>query len=171
MTKAKTTNPRFSTAFRTAPLLERFHKSYVKNGDGCWNWIGTLTTFNKKWRYGLIAENRKDKLAHRVSWEFHNGVIPEGMDICHKCDNTKCVNPEHLFLGTQADNNRDRDNKGRMYSKLSPEDVHHIREAYATGTVKQWELAKQYGLNQGHVSDIVNYKRWPSTGRNNCGRS
>jgi len=113
MTIAKTTNYRFSTAYRKSPIDVRFHQSYTKIPNGCWNWLGATSFKGRKWSYGIINKDKKPYLAHRVSWELHNGPIPKEMDLCHKCDNTLCVNPDHLFLGTQADNNRDRDLKGR----------------------------------------------------------
>jgi len=108
MTIRKTNNPRFSTAFRKSSLEERFHKSYVKVKSGCWEWVGSLHVTG----YGYIKSNKRRLLSHIVSWELHNGSR-NNLCVLHKCDNRKCVNPKHLFLGTRKDNNVDRDSKGR----------------------------------------------------------
>jgi hypothetical protein len=89
-------------------------KCTIDNND-CWNWNGTKNT--KK--YGQLMINRKRHMAHRISWSLKNGEIPTGMVICHKCDNTSCINPDHLFLGTQKDNIQDASRKGRMHKSTN----------------------------------------------------
>lgn len=81
---------------------------FIKKDD-CWNWIGSIG----KNGYGYFSKNSKAASAHRVSWEIHNGQIPDGLCVLHKCDNRKCVNPDHLFIGTYYDNIHDKINKGR----------------------------------------------------------
>ena len=89
---------------------DRFHSKYIKDeSTGCWNWEAALSSFG----YGLLNINRIITRAHRYSYELHTGVIPEGVLVLHECDNRKCVNPEHLFLGTQKDNMIDMCSKGR----------------------------------------------------------
>ena len=91
------------------PLLERFWKN-VNKTNSCWLW-----TACKKGDYGKIKEGKDGTpmfAVHRFSWELHNGKIPKGMLVCHKCDVKNCVNPDHLFIGTYRDNIRDAMNKG-----------------------------------------------------------
>lgn len=95
---------------KSKSLAERFWLKVTKT-DKCWTWIGNHDSKG----YGRIYDlrTRTKRLAHRVSWELANGLIPEGMAVCHHCDNPPCVRPEHLFLGTLDDNNKDRAAKGR----------------------------------------------------------
>lgn len=90
-------------------LRERFERQHTK-GNGCWPWIGRLSHVG----YGQIKQHYRTRHAHRVSYELNVGPIPEGMLVCHRCDNRQCVNPDHLWLGTFGDNNRDRNAKGRQ---------------------------------------------------------
>jgi hypothetical protein len=133
------------------PIEIRFYRFAVKQGkDKCWPWLG----YSK--RYGYIWDPNVGKcvLAHRKSYEINIGRIPDGMNVLHKCDNTLCVNPHHLFLGTQQDNMADKKNKGRTSSTVLPgelckhntltnKDVLEIR-ACKTPIRK---LAKKYGVS------------------------
>ena len=100
------------------PISTRFARMYsVNEATGCWEWTGKI----KEGRYGVIKVNRtNDAYAHRASWMIHFGEIPDGMCVCHKCDNTRCVNPDHLFLGSLADNVRDMVAKGRQRGNEQP---------------------------------------------------
>lgn len=90
-------------------MLNRFWNKVYKT-DSCWLWIGSRLPTG----YGTFRVGKKVKRAHRVSWELHNGPIIDGsLLVCHTCDNPMCVNPDHLFLGTNLDNMRDRNAKGR----------------------------------------------------------
>lgn len=82
----------------------------VKKTESCWNWISSLNSRG----YGVFYYNKTVSLSHRVSWKLKNGEIPEKLFVCHHCDNPKCINPSHLFLGTQVDNMKDCSRKGRL---------------------------------------------------------
>jgi hypothetical protein len=107
----------------------------------------------------LAYKQKKLLMTHRVSWEHFNGPIPVGFCVLHKCDIPACVNPDHLFLGTKADNTADMIKKGRMktgkqlpHTKLSDADIEFIRSA----TGSQSKIAKQFGISQGYVSLLRN---------------
>ena len=94
------------------PIHLRFWRRVSKSDAGCWLWMGSKDGGG----YGTIATARghAPAKAHRVAWEMRHGPIPEGMTVCHTCDTPACVNPEHLFVGTQRDNMRDCATKGRV---------------------------------------------------------
>jgi len=140
---------------------ERFWNKVAKS-DGCWEWTGTHRSGS--YRYGVL-KGRKAELAHRVSWEINVGPIPPGLDVLHHCDNPPCVRPDHLFVGTQGDNNRDRDRKGRQRSprKLTIYTVREIRRRRGNGE-KLRVLAEDYGITTGHVSNIYRRIWWRDLG-------
>ena len=145
---------------------ERFLKKIHFSGpNSCWYW----TAAKDRDGYGQFRLNGRMEQAHRVAYQLWVGPIPEGLVVRHKCDNPICVHPTHLELGTQADNVRDRDERGRRAathgvengnSKLTDDDVQDIRARYAEGGVSLRALAKEYGVNFTHVSRIVNRKIW-----------
>lgn len=134
--------------------LERFMQKITKKEDGCWYWNKP----RKKDNYGTFKLG-KTQYAHRVSYILFVGEIPPGLCVCHKCDVPRCVNPEHLFLGTSLDNTRDRISKGReggsFPTKLSAGEVRMIRALHSKGST-QVALAKQFNITQPCVSYIVN---------------
>jgi len=146
-------------------IEDRFwEKVEVGGWDDCWEWLG----YKKKEGYGTFWFEERSGYAHRFSWLLYYGPVPSGMCICHHCDNPSCVNPEHLFLGTDKDNSQDAVKKGRMpngethgCSKLTEEKVLQIREEYANMPIRsQRKLARKYKVSQRHIGDIVNRKNW-----------
>ena len=109
--------------FRTMKTLEeRFWEKVNKTID-CWEWIGAIDRHG----YGKFSIKYKKYIAHRISWELHNGKIPKGICVLHRCDNRKCMNPEHLWLGTQQDNSDDMIRKGRSANR---ENMKKIQQRY-----------------------------------------
>lgn len=94
---------------KTDLIISRYNKYVIKNNDGCWGWSGVISHYN----YGILGAAKLKIPAHRASWIIHKGEIPKGFFICHHCDNPICSNPDHLFIGTQADNMEDMWKKGR----------------------------------------------------------
>jgi len=134
------------------PVDIRFWRYVVKTND-CWYWSGQRNNRG----YGRIKDLGKQKRAHRTSWEIHHGQISDGLEVCHKCDNPSCVNPDHLFLGTHKDNMQDAFRKGRLKQvftvKLTPDDVRFIRQNYVRGSGKI--LAAQFGVRGNTVTRIA----------------
>lgn len=156
---------------KTKRLEERFWpKVDIRGPNDCWEWTAARHS-NGYGSIGLGARSSGKGLAHRVAWTLIHDSIPEGMCVCHHCDNPGCVNPSHLFLATQKDNLEDCRRKGRAASgsspgeknpnaKLSAEQVETIRKRYAKGDIYQRVLASEYGITQAQVSAIVTRKNW-----------
>jgi hypothetical protein len=142
-------------------VIDRFWAKVQKTPE-CWEWTAAKTH-----GYGYYQRIGKSRRAHCISFELHYGSIPDGMFVCHSCDNPGCVNPDHLFLGTPADNTRDMIAKGRhrgqlpgsshTHSKLTDADVVAIRSAEG---VTQKRLAERYGIDQGQISRIRAGRVW-----------
>jgi DNA-binding XRE family transcriptional regulator len=141
----------------TGTTVERFWAK-VKKSDGCWLW--TASTQGKYGQFHVaVGESRAH--AHRFSWELHFGGIPDGMYVCHKCDTPRCVRPDHLFLGTSADNTIDMCHKERSTRKLNAAKAREILNKYRESpTITQEEVARQYGIDRSTVSLIVHGKLW-----------
>lgn len=105
---------RTATNLERRPLEVRFWANVLRGADNeCWEWQGVR--MRTAFPYGRIGQGHNVLLAHRVSWELHNGPILDGLFVLHHCDNPPCVNPAHLFLGTHGDNMRDMASKGRQW--------------------------------------------------------
>jgi hypothetical protein len=158
-------------------LEERFW-SYVdkKSDEECWEWKGSLDRNG----YGEIyCKATAHFRAHKISWMIHSGSsVPKGICVLHKCDNPKCVNPNHLYLGTQKDNAKDREERGRgnrrfLYgeehpqhgtnhrsNKLSENDVLEIRRLWKTGEYTLRELGEKFGVSNGLINNINHRRKW-----------
>lgn len=166
---------------KATPAIDRFHDGYVVSESGCWEWRKGKDENG----YGVIYVDGRTEKAHRLSWEIHNGPIPEhdsyhGTMVCHHCDNPSCVNPEHLFIGLANDNVQDMVKKGRNRcgigmrhgsktkpdrkprgemsgaSKLKTVDVLAIRESTDPLVV----LADRFGVTASNIATIRKGKTW-----------
>lgn len=153
-------------------LAERFWRKVVKT-EGCWLWTG----YRNKKGYGAIggATERGGKMkcafAHRVSWELHNGPIPAGLFVLHRCNVPACQNPAHLYLGTKADNNAQCHAEGRYShvprvwgennnrAKLTSARTDELRARYANGE-SQSALARAFGIHHATVHTVVTGRTW-----------
>ncbi len=149
-------------------LLERFASNFfIEPNSGCWLWTGSIN----KAGYGLMRYD-SGILAHRYSWQTHNSQIPKGLCVLHKCDTPSCVNPNHLFIGTQLENLADMRRKGRASgpkigrhgeksptAKLTASQVAEIRKSSGS----QRALAAKYGVCQQNICDILRGRRWSHT--------
>ena len=136
--------------FRERTIKKFWEK--VKKGDGCWEW----TAF-KEAGYGRINTGKFNwTTAHRFSWIIHHGRIPDGLYVCHRCDNRGCVNPDHLFLGTSKDNTRDMLTKGRQSSTLTEANVRMIRSTDRPVS----EIAAELGVHTSTIYNARSGKTW-----------
>lgn len=148
--------------------LARFWAKVDQSGD-CWLW----TACRNKGGYGSFAAvarkgHAHTVLAHRFSWAIHNGPIPDGLDVLHRCDTPACVNPAHLFLGTDVENVADKFNKGRQADVrgegngraiLAAEDVQAIRQRHKAGESYR-VLGIAYGVTKIAIAKIVRRENW-----------
>ena len=150
------------------PIAQRFwEKVSASSESGCWMWVA----YRDKDGYGCLSlpGRRGGSIhAHRFSWMLHNGPIPTGMCVLHKCDNPQCTNPKHLFLGTKRDNWHDMKNKGRWKpggqppgekhsrSKLCENDIREIRRSSLSGP----QLARKFNVRKQTIYGIRNRQNW-----------
>lgn len=138
-----------------------------KELNDCWEWQAAI----QERGYGAFGIGKKVYTSHRVSWMLANGEIPEGLHVLHKCDNRKCVNPNHLFLGTNADNVADMDAKGRRRTnpvigeerhdvQLTENEVIEIFDKHWFQGRSQRQLASEYGVSRTVILGVVNCKTW-----------
>jgi len=130
--------------------------------SGCWLWTGSRSTAG----YGNIKWGGETRLVHILSHELFVGPVPRGLCVCHRCDNPSCVNPDHFFLGTKADNNRDRDRKGRgnfgernAHARITRDDVVEIRRRLASGE-RDADVASDFGVSPRHARSIGSGADW-----------
>ena len=148
-------------------LKEGFNKFVIKNEEGCWGWTGCGP---KNSTYGQFRHGMKMERAHRASWILHFGEIPKGLWVLHKCDNKICSRPDHLFLGTQKDNNLDMLKKGyhstlgksgerNHMARLMPDQVKEIRSLLHIGD-SIVDIAKRFGVSKSAISHIKQNNTW-----------
>jgi len=144
--------------------FEKRFWSKVSKGHSCWDWEAARNSKG----YGRFWLNGKTVNAHRLAYCLYHGlelVDIRGECICHSCDNPSCCNPEHLWLGTDADNIWDRDNKGRGNkgkkngrAKLDEEDVVSMRRRYPTETLRK--LANEFEISKSGVWSVISHRTW-----------
>lgn len=151
------------------PTEERFWSKVAKS-DGCWLWTGAIGRKGYG-KFGIWGRKQGWEGAHRASWRLHYGDVPDGVFVCHRCDVPSCVRPDHLFLGTDADNVRDMHGKGRWSPNVSragaannsavltDEDVNRVRLLFAQG-MSRAGLARTFGIGWSTVDDVVQRRTW-----------
>lgn len=152
--------------------IERFWSKVdiLSDSDVCWNWRLSCTDSG----YGQIRFHGPKQMAHRTAWEMTYGDIPAGLLVCHHCDNPRCCNPNHLFLGTAKDNAQDmvkkgrnahnlpKDNRGENNGrhKLTLEQAQEICERWARGIESYRVLAQAYGVSKSTIAHVVRRDSW-----------
>jgi hypothetical protein len=156
---------------RTDPVNRFWSKVAIHDAGECWEWQGPVSSGYGNFSVGgKRSPDYRQWLAHRYSWVLSNGPIPEGMNVCHKCDNRLCVNPSHLFLGTTADNVADKVGKDRQAqgessggSKLTAKQIAEIVDLYNAGALQR-EIGSLKGITQASVSSVLRRETWKCVG-------
>ena len=145
-------------------LIDRFNSKYRKDESGCWIW--TASCAGRGYGQIKLPGQRRQIYAHRLSYLIHKGEDPGKKQICHTCDNPKCVNPDHLFIGTSQDNHDDmKEKKRHTYGersatvKLTENQVIQIKGMIALG-IRQTKIAEMFKVSQIEVSRIKTGQRW-----------
>ncbi len=150
-----------------APLLARLLRRTEKQANGCWIWSGCLT-WNGYGEIGSGSAAGRTTRTHVAMYRESVGPIPAGLFVCHHCDNRACINPQHLFLGTAAENSADMRAKGRTNGprgersascKLTPPQVLEIRRL-ATEGLSRSAIGRMFGVSKSSVSGIVTRRKW-----------
>lgn len=148
---------------KSTPIEHRFWSKVDKSHD-CWEWTAHRTHDG----YGRFTlRHGVPRMAHRVAYELTHGTIPDGLLVCHRCDNPACVRPAHLFLGTNNDNMRDMVAKGRGHAgirniraKLTPTQVKEIRTRATGKWGEQSRLGREYGVDHSTIARIIKGQTW-----------
>lgn len=147
----------------------RFDALWHRDEHGCWLWTGSKT----KGGYGrfYLGGKRRVMATHMALLFYRGEVVPKGLYVCHTCDNPSCVNPDHLWMGTLQDNNRDKMAKGRNVSPsgeqhgtaiLAESQVVAIREEYAAGGISKRMLSQKYGVSESTIGQVTRGEIWRS---------
>lgn len=151
----------------TPKQLARFFAKTKVNENGCIEW--TASHNGRGYGQAWVPSTQKKLTAHRLAYTLRHGTIPDGMQVLHRCDNPKCVNADHLFLGTNADNMADMDRKGRRRpaaqigklnsnAKLTAQQVDELRGLKGRLNIKA--LTAQYGIGKSQIHRIVHGQQW-----------
>jgi hypothetical protein len=161
--------PKHRNQFSDNPktLEERFWEKVDKKSDEeCWIWKASFRSDGYGQLHYIQDDKRNCFAAHRVSWRIHYGEIPKEMCVCHVCDNPKCVNPKHLFLGTPLDNQLDMMNKHRHVfgedhasAKLKEQNIPYIRRAYVNGRSLS-ALAREFDVYPSTIQRVIDGRTW-----------
>lgn len=128
----------------------------IDDATSCWIWTGLRNTKG----YGHFMFNEVHTFAHRIVYGYTFPDFDKSLHVCHHCDNPPCCRPDHLFLGTNDDNVRDKIAKNRQSAKITSEKVRDIRKLYATGQYTMKDLGQTFGVGLTQISRIVNRVRW-----------